>query len=1194
MQMTDRILKVLGRSNGLPLGWRLAISVLLVLAAVAAHLSLSARIASQLPMITFIPAVAIAAMMGGVASGALATLLSAGFLSYVLRSFGSIDYVEGLMAFFVASAVVVGMAGLLHSGRARLDAADAAQRGALMKAAFIRQAPVAIAMFDRDMRYIAVSRKWLSDYGLGDRDLVGLHHYDIFPEISEEWRSANRRALDGETTRVEEDPFQLADGREVWLRWEVRPWRHEEADVGGVIIWSEDITRRKQAEAEIVRSEALFRAMFENANIGMAQSGPDARWLRVNARLCEIIGYSAEELTASPYIRVVHPDDAQAVVNLGERILAGELDNYATEKRFVRKDGSIAWVSLYVKGIMGADGKIQHKVTVVEDISDRKRFEAELRENQLRLSADLDAMTRLQALGALSVQGDDPQPILNKVVETAQAIAKADFGTIQMAEAPNNRLRIVAQRGFSDEWLEFWNKHPELGAGPFAALQRRRVIVEDVETNPIFVNTPAAAVQRNASVRAVISTPLVTRSGRLVGIFSVHYRTPKRPDESTLRLLDLLGQHAADIIDQMQTAAQLRANEARYRAIVDSSAASFVTTDEEGVIQTANPATFTIFGYEPEELVGLNAAILMPDARAALHDEYIDHYKRTGVAKVIGAGRDVVARRKDGAAVDIELAIAEWRDAAGKRFFTGSMRDIGTRKQAEAALRKFSRVVEQTASAVVITDTEGFIEYVNPRFTEISGYSADEVIGRKPGILKSGHTSHDEYRMLWNTITEGGVWRGEFRNRRRDGSLYWLAATISPIRDPSGRITNFAGVTEDITARKELESQLAAAQRMEAIGRLAGSIAHDFNNLLAVIAGNLELISHRSADPAILKLVRPALEATGSGAAVTRRLLSLTAKRQVAPVAFSPNDRIREMRSMFERGVGSAISWEYRLADDLWPIVADPGELDSALLNLLTNSRDAMPAGGQIVLETRNVTLDASGAANLSHGARAGDYVHISVTDDGLGMNKEILERAFEPFFTTKVGGKGTGLGLSGVKTFIDRAGGFATIESREGDGTTISLYLPRTQAEAARPGKSENVPLGDGEVVLVVDDDDDVREVTLRRVEALGYVVEPARSGAEAIEILQSGLHPDVVLSDIVMHGGMSGVELARWIRTEAPNVRVALVTGFSGGLEVGDTVALDAPVLQKPFTRMQLARTLAQALAQRPYSDVTSAANT
>jgi two-component system, cell cycle sensor histidine kinase and response regulator CckA len=502
-------------------------------------------------------------------------------------------------------------------------------------------------------------------------------------------------------------------------------------------------------------------------------------------------------------------------------------------------------------------------------------------------------------------------------------------------------------------------------------------------------------------------------------------------------------------------------------------------------------------------------------------------------------------------------------------------------REAEDALRKFRRVVEQTPSAVVITDRDGTIEYVNPRFTAVSGYGAQEAIGRKPSLLKSGETPSEVYRELWKTISGGGVWRGEFHNRRKDGSLYWESATISPVRDSGGEITHYAGVKVEITASKEMEEKLADAQRMEAIARLAGSVAHDFNNLLAVIAGNLELILQRTQDPAIATLARPALDASEAGAAYTRRLLSLSARRQAAASLFAPNARISGIKMLLERVAGAGIAWTYRLEPDLWPVEADPGEVDSALLNLTTNSRDAMPEGGVITLATRNICLDAAQAAALSREGQAGDYVCIEMSDSGLGMRKEVLSRAFEPFFTTKSEGKGAGLGLSGVQNFVHRAGGFATLVSHEGDGTTVSLYLPRAAAPAEAPAESAP-PLGDGQVVLIVDDDERVREVTAKRVEALGYVAETARSVAEAVAILESGLAVDLMFSDIVMPGGMNGFDLVRWTQANKPGVGVALTTGFNGGFQGDDAAALGAPLLQKPFTREQLARTLATALAQ------------
>ncbi len=283
----------------------------------------------------------------------------------------------------------------------------------------------------------------------------------------------------------------------------------------------------------------------------------------------------------------------------------------------------------------------------------------------------------------------------------------------------------------------------------------------------------------------------------------------------------------------------------------------------------------------------------------------------------------------------------------------------------------------------------------------------------------------------------------------------------------------------------------------------------------------------------------------------------------------------------------------YDLADDLWPTVADPGEIDSALLNLATNSKDAMPHGGEITIQTRNAALDAAAASSLRRNAPAGDYVRMSVTDNGEGMRKEVLEQAAEPFFTTKLEGRGTGLGLSSVNNFVTQAGGFVVLESRSGAGTTVHLYLPRAPIKKEAETPARNVPYGDGEVVLVVEDDERVLDVTLNRVEALGYVAEAARSGEEALEVLKSGIGIDAILSDVVMPGGMTGFELARRVRSATPNVRIVLATGFSGN-STADHVALDAPILHKPYSLEELAAALAAALAGRSQAAETSAVKT
>jgi two-component system CheB/CheR fusion protein len=519
----------------------------------------------------------------------------------------------------------------------------------------------------------------------------------------------------------------------------------------------------------------------------------------------------------------------------------------------------------------------------------------------------------------------------------------------------------------------------------------------------------------------------------------------------------------------------IQASEARYRAIVDSSPAAIICIDENGIVQSANPATKTILGYEEDELLGGNVSKLMPDYHASRHDGYLDAYLETGVAKIIGIGREVTARRKDGDTIDVELSVGEWRDNAGRRFFAGALRDIG--------------------------------------------------------------------------------------------------------------------------ARKRVEEELARARRLESASRLTAGFAHDFNNLLTVLAANLELILQSSTDDRIRGLARPALEAAETGAFLNRRLMSLGRKRRTSLRPVSLNNRITETFALFQRAVGQQISIQLDLAAELWLAIAEPAEIDSAVLNLVLNSRDAMPRGGEIRIQTRNQRIEETPAPSRP-GARAGDFVCLIVTDNGEGMKDDVLQRALEPFFTTKVEKNGAGLGLSAVDSFVKQAGGFVTIESRPGAGTTVTLSLPRSAkaGAASHPFKdSDDAPRGDGEVVLVVEDDDRVREVTLKRVEALGYVAEEARCAADARARLTVG-GVDIVLSDIVMEGVMDGVDLARWMSVNQPSVPIVLATAFPGGPGYTELRrSRGAFALIKPYSRKALAAALARELSRaRAQRSETSLAKT
>ena len=474
-----------------------------------------------------------------------------------------------------------------------------------------------------------------------------------------------------------------------------------------------------------------------------------------------------------------------------------------------------------------------------------------------------------------------------------------------------------------------------------------------------------------------------------------------------------------------------------------------------------NPATKTILGYEADELLGANVSIIMPDEHASRHDGHLEAYRKTGISKVIGIGRELTARRKDGSMIDVELSIGEWRDDSGRRSFAGALRDI--------------------------------------------------------------------------------------------------------------------------SQRKRVEEELAWTRRLESVGRLAAATAHDFNNLLSVLAGNLELILQSTSDENILGMARPALEAAETGAFLNRRLLSLARRRRTSLRLVNLNDRIRETFGLLQRGVGQRISIHLDLAADLWLAAADPAEFDSAVLNLVLNSRDAMPDGGEIKIQTRNQRTDAVPA--LQTGRRPGDFACLVVTDNGEGMKEDVLRRALDPFFTTKPEGEGAGLGLSAIDSFAKAAGGFVSMDSRPGAGTTVTLSLPRalgagTVSRMTTP--HDSAPRGDGEVVLVVEDDDRVREMTLKRVEALGYVAEEARSADEARARLTAG-GVDLVLSDIVMPGAMDGVGLARWMSVNHPSLPIVLATAVSGGAGAAELKRTrDVLTLIKPYSRKALAAALSQGLSR------------
>ena len=375
------------------------------------------------------------------------------------------------------------------------------------------------------------------------------------------------------------------------------------------------------------------------------------------------------------------------------------------------------------------------------------------------------------------------------------------------------------------------------------------------------------------------------------------------------------------------------------------------------------------------------------------------------------------------------------------------IRGSAERVRAEKDRASLAVAIEQSAEAILITDLDGNIQYCNPAFERISGYVYTEVVGRNPRFLKSGRQTKEFYAELWTTIKSGRVWSGHFINRRKDGSLCEEDATISPIRDPAGKLTGFVAASRDVTERVSLENQLKQAQKLESIGRLAGGVAHDFNNLLTVINGYSEMGLERlpEGDPLrdLLTQIRKAGERANG---LTRQLLAFSRKQVIEPRRVNLNELILESTKMLRRIVREDIEITTNLNPAAGDVMADPGQLHQILMNLVVNARDAMPSGGRLSLRSSRLQLDRLEAASLP-GTRPGPYAVIEVSDTGVGMSDEIQQKAFDPFFTTKPEGTGTGLGLSTVYGIVRQGGGWIKVESQPGMGATFRIGLPSADA---------------------------------------------------------------------------------------------------------------------------------------------------
>ncbi len=507
----------------------------------------------------------------------------------------------------------------------------------------------------------------------------------------------------------------------------------------------------------------------------------------------------------------------------------------------------------------------------------------------------------------------------------------------------------------------------------------------------------------------------------------------------------------------------------------------------------------------------------------------------------------------------------------------------------EQSLRLRDRAIQEVSQGILITDPNQLdnpIVYASAGVERITGYRQDELLGRNSRIFQGKDTDQATIEKMREAIEARHGFTSEILNYRKDGTPFWSAMSINPVRDANGVLSHFVGVQNDITERKNLEQQLRQSQKMEAVGRLAGGVAHDFNNLLTVISSYGELLlTLPGADKTVHDAAKSISDAGERAAALTRQLLGFSRQTVLQPQVLDLNAVVAETGKMLLRLIGEDILFSTVLDPTLSHLKVDPTQLDQVLMNLAINARDAMPKGGKLTIETANVMLSNEYAATHLD-ARAGPYVMLAITDTGCGMPADILARIFDPFFTTKETGKGTGLGLAMVFGIVQQSGGCINVYSEPNHGTTFKIYFPALTAEL--DSKSDDAIKADGrgtETILVVEDDESVREVAVLSLELHGFKVLTAIDGNDAMRIVEK--HPesiDLVLTDVVMPN-LSGPELARRLRIQFPQIKVLFMSGYTDDAVVRHGL-LEATVsfIQKPYTLQSLARKVREVLDTLP----------
>jgi PAS domain S-box-containing protein len=627
-----------------------------------------------------------------------------------------------------------------------------------------------------------------------------------------------------------------------------------------------------------------------------------------------------------------------------------------------------------------------------------------------------------------------------------------------------------------------------------------------------------------------------------------------------------------NVTERKQTEEALWKSEKKYRTLLETTSEGWWLLNSEHKTIEINQSLCNMLGYSEKEILGKTPFDFVDDENRKVFVEQTSKIPTTHHRSY-----EITLKKKNGEDLRAHFNASTIRDESGD--VQGSfalITDITERKQTQKERDRLVIAIEQVAESVFITDRDGVIQYVNPAFERLTGYSRKDVIGQNPRILKSGKHDTFFYKEMWNTLIRGDAWHGRFINKKKDGSLYEAEATISPILDEQGKITNFMSIKRDVTHEIKLEKQLVQAQKMEAIGTLAGGIAHDFNNILSAIMGYSELaLIEVPKEKKLYDNVQKVLYASHRAKDLVQQILTFSRKSEEKKAPVQISHLVKEALKFLRSSIPTTIEIREKIAGEIGIINANPTQMYQVIMNLCTNASYAMQKGGGILeVSLKNIDLDSHSAVQYPD-IDPGKYLRLTVSDTGKGIAPEIIERIFEPYFTTKEKGVGTGMGLSIVHGIVKDHGGMVTVYSEPGKGSTFYVYIPLIQEEVKRPEIDEDAPIPTGtEHILFIDDEPALADLGKQMLERLGYEVTSRTSSVKALELFKA--QPDrfdLVVTDMTMPN-MTGDRLARELMKIRPDIPVIICTGYSERITEEKTKRIGIKALvMKPYVMKDLA---------------------